>query len=863
MKSLSVATDSALHDEGRSDTPLRPRFTRELVVVPFEGGIAIDGAHRFYVLRGETWKSALPRLRALIDGSRSLDEIQAALPDIPQEHVRDAVSSLFALSAVEDGADLEPELISNRETLSFFRRYHGTTGANRNGVEAYEKLRTSEVVIVHATAAKEVETLRSLLRDTGVGRVESLSRESLSTWKPSIDNPTGKRLIVSIAFAGEDYEWHADLDDWCAERQIPWLRATIDESRVNADLGPLFRRDENPCYRCFLNVNSASTCSESSFNRHPGDMATHVLTGMLSIEIIYWITDIGPLATGRGFQRYQLPRWTAEHFSWPFVPGCFRCRPPLAGGPKKTNFTCSLELVEIETPVAYEDFVGLQSRPVNSTQMPLPKDSQAAIALICQAKRLEHCRQYKFSGSLPSLERGALRVLSQGVTVPTRTPTANDLAAILLMTAGIRSLGVRQNELRRWAATAGNLGSVELSLAIRHVEGLESGLYFYQPYEHALAHFKQHNGGLEIQDFIRRAILDKLDYLPDVVILLTGAYHRASQKYGAFGYRLIHLDAGAAVSQLLLIARSLNIQSVVATGRSDELIEEQLILEPMLEQPTAVVALYGAEAPRSRNLKCGPAEPQLSLETRPITSTTYSFKGLTPGQLVESLYRESRIRQLESHNAESGALKYHPDFPQDKPLVSLPSPVCDGPSVASILAGRRSVRHYTNDLLSLRQVCTMLRCAQDGDANDWPDEHRAGQQLDFLVFAQRLEGASPAVYAYNENKRGLSRIAVAPSLKEMSELFVQPEFASAPLFVWIVGNLHAACARHGAFGHRLLLLRAGAAGHRLWLGALSVGLSGCLIAGLIPGAGRRRFALDGYERASLLGFAAGHPQYNG
>jgi nitroreductase len=89
------------------------------------------------------------------------------------------------------------------------------------------------------------------------------------------------------------------------------------------------------------------------------------------------------------------------------------------------------------------------------------------------------------------------------------------------------------------------------------------------------------------------------------------------------------------------------------------------------------------------------------------------------------------------------------------------------------------------------------------------------------------------------------------------ELFVQPEFASAPVIIWIAGNLAAACARLGALGHRLLLLRAGLAGHRLWTAALAMGLSGGITAGVVSGAAREQFGLDGYRQVSLLAFATG------
>lgn len=844
----------ALEDSGRSEMPSRPRFVQELVAVPLEGGIAIEGAERFLVLRGEAWKNAFPKLSVLLDGARSLDQIQAALPEIPREHVREAVSTLYGLGIVEDGAKNEAEFSVNPETLSFFRRFHGP---NQNATAACKELRTSDVVIVHnAHATKEIEALASVLERSGVGRLTLLNQDSLISRRSFLKNSNGKSIILAMSFGAEDCESYTKLDDWCAENGVSWLRVVLDERRASADLGPLFKSGENPCYRCFLKVHSGASSSQVPVRKAAGHAAAYVFASLVAIEILYWITGIGRLATGRDFQRYDLSNWTSNRLCWPFIPGCPRCRPLELGGLNTTDSTRNADW--IETAVLYEDYVGLQSRPIPEAQTPSSGVAQVAPDLTYQAKRLQNCREIPLDRGLPSLSSNALAILSKDGVISSGALTLNDLGALLLLTAGIRTLRPHQNKLERWAATAGNLGSVELFLAIRHVEGLEPGFYFYQSHEHSLAHFQRRHGALEIQDFMRHVIFNDQDHLPDALVLFTGAFHRVAQKYGAFGYRLTNLDAGAAVSQSLLVASSLGIQSNTVAPWPDRLIEDQLNLEPCLEQSTAVVALHGGKTTRSLDATSGLTRWKVPVGTPPVAKAPDSFKELTTEQVVELLYRESRVGQLEPQDKGCRGVDERANPVQDKPVLLLPSPISRGSSVASILEQRRSIRHYASDPLSLGQLSTMLRCAYDGDANDWPEEHHSGQQLEFLVFANRVGGANPAVYLYNDTRRGLSLFAQAPAFSEMVEAFVQSEFASAPLFVWIVGDLRAACKRHGAFGHRLLLLRAGAAAHRLWLGALSVGLSGCLIAGLIPGAGRRRFGLDGYKRASLIGFTAGY-----
>lgn len=153
----------------------------------------------------------------------------------------------------------------------------------------------------------------------------------------------------------------------------------------------------------------------------------------------------------------------------------------------------------------------------------------------------------------------------------------------------------------------------------------------------------------------------------------------------------------------------------------------------------------------------------------------------------------------------------------------------------------------------------MLHCAHRGDLIDCPADHRDGHALRFLVLASRVNGLDPGVYHYDPLKHALSCARGALSAEETVELLVQEEYASAPVLVWILGSLEAAGARYGAWGHRQLLLRAGAAGQRLWFAALGRGLAGSIFAGLVPGAARRHLGLDGYQDTGLFAFAAGHP----
>lgn len=852
--------DSRAVVEGDSSTSghnsiaaIRPRFLQEVVVIPMKDRLIVDGSNQVRIFHGAAARNLLPDLLGLMDGSRTMQELETLFPTVPAGHVRDAISLLHSCGLVEDGpSDRADRTSSNRETLAFFRRHSAHGIMCQSGGEAVERLRASQVIIVNSRETPERgESLQRLLQKTGMGRVVTLDRESLQNWGTGTELWSGQSLLVSLSFVGEDYSWQAQLDAWSFARGLPWFRVVVDEDNNYADLGPLFDGEETPCYRCFSSIHSVQHRPDSC----PPPLALHTTPyywdSMVAIEVTYLIARLGPWAAVRGFRRYNLQDWSMEHLQCARVAGCSRCRPIESENAANTMFPSGGTL--IDTALVFDDYVGAQSR---DTAAPTEHDPRFIAALTNQVKRLPNCSKLDLNRSIPKLERAVLDVLSTEPEISYEPLNVDELASILMMTAGIRSLPAGDSQMKRWAATAGNLGSVELFLAIRRVVGLSPGFYFYEPRGHSLALFQRRSGALEIEEFMRRVVLANPDHLPDALVLFTGAYHRLAQKYGAFAYRLVNLDAGTAVAQLHAVAGALSICSKTATVWPDNLIEEQLNLEPLDEQATAVISLC-RQMPGQPEPVLPANGPQRKLHAH-SAKLAGCYCGIAREQVVRMLYSESRVKESEIELASAAHVARGAVSDQRPVTVLLPPAACGGRLLGEVLSERRSVRSHTPHPVSLNQLSGMLNCARHGDEVDWVEERVEGRSLTFMILAFAVEGLESGVYTYKSQDHGLIFVRTVPSRKDVTELFLQPDFSSAPLIFWIVGNLREACAVHGAFGHRQLLLRAGAAANRLWMASLAMGLCGCLVAGVVPGAARGQLGLDGYERAGLLAFATGH-----
>lgn len=824
----------------------RPRLLSELVIVPLEDGCLIDGSIAVRVLKANDGYPNLPEVLALLDGSRTIEELKELLPGISSDFLDSLIAQLSAWGLLEKGTHpAESHGIFNEETLSFFRRFCHPA---RNSDERFKKLRASRVVIfARQSISHPVQTLKTLLENTGVGQVILQPTESADRWPSSADAGEPPALFVSLSLTGEDRQWFSRFDQWCREKDISWFRFVVDPQNNYADVGPLFDGKSTPCYRCFHDIHGKIP-SEKQTNASSIDELFWV--SMVATEIIYRLAQIQPIQRPGCFRRYDLQHSSSTLLFTTRVPGCLHCRPcDLA------NSDCgTLTALEVtDTSLVFEDYVTPKS--LDYLGGPSYQSDAYARSYAYEGKELPNCQALALTRLLPPFERPVLDVMSQDEVISSRSPlSVKDLSTLLLLSAGIRELTLSGPQVRRWAPTGGNFGSVEPFVVVRNVEGLLPGFYFYQANEHSLKFFERRRGGLPVDEFMRRALGlgpgDNED-LPEALIALTGAFGRVATKYGAFAYKLMNLDAGAAISQLCLAAAGLNISLGVAPRWADDVIEEHFNLRPLAEQSTALIALSGQPAgsvpPSSRS-----SIPSRS--RRPLQD----FAGVATDKLVEMLYDDSRLREDEI-SSDLTPIAENTIGPSDQrePSLHLPPPLREGITLREAFANRRSVRYFAPRPVSLEQLGTMLSLASDFEIKNFPRAEYEAENLTLLVLALQVSGVAQGAYVYDRRSHSLSLLSEIRPGPEYSKIFVQPELAAAPLLVWVTGNLARACAANGAFGHRRLLIRAGATVHALSMAALGLGLAGTIVAGLIP-AGGYNLEIDGFRRASLVGFVAGY-----
>ena len=134
--------------------------------------------------------------------------------------------------------------------------------------------------------------------------------------------------------------------------------------------------------------------------------------------------------------------------------------------------------------------------------------------------------------------------------------------------------------------TAGGLQPVEAYLIAERVEGVEPGLYHYNPEHHRLCLLRRGRLLSRLAD-----IALGQEHVGDgaAALVLTAVYQRTASKYGARAYRYIHVDAGAVVENVYLAAEGLGLATVVVGAFYDEELCELLGIDCYTEVPVAIM----------------------------------------------------------------------------------------------------------------------------------------------------------------------------------------------------------------------------------------------------------------------------------
>jgi len=161
-----------------------------------------------------------------------------------------------------------------------------------------------------------------------------------------------------------------------------------------------------------------------------------------------------------------------------------------------------------------------------------------------------------------------------------RPLTLEDIGQLLWAAQGLRSTATG-----RTAPSAGALYPLEVYLIAGDVDGLDSGVYKYQPLGHKM---RLQQAG-DHRDIVARAAWGQ-DWMADgaAIVVITAVYARTARKYGRRAERYVHIEVGHAAQNIYLQAQTMGLGTTIVGAFRDSKVRDVLEL-PADEAPLALL----------------------------------------------------------------------------------------------------------------------------------------------------------------------------------------------------------------------------------------------------------------------------------
>ncbi|WP_176087356.1 SagB family peptide dehydrogenase [Virgibacillus dokdonensis] len=539
----------AVRHDPQFQLPKLPYFPTNTVQVPIENGVIFDGVNQKQVLRGRLTKEFLPTLLKQLDGKKTLEDLEHILPEHTVETKYDAIALLYSRGLIQGRQNNQQDTALSK----YFERHLDQTRFNTTAAEAMEILKSTELII-HSTDSDIEEYLEELAK-------YPIRYRQYTEYTDTSDVEGMSRIGIGICNNIEDLDQFMEFDKQMRKREIPWILIVNNSPYVF--IGPYFCKKDSLCFHCYLNqINIEKDHTNSNENIH--FMSASAST--VIIDLINFISRISPSKIHQGVKIINIKHLTGEFHYIVKQPYCEQC------DVKKGSPAIFNKIIELESKIAFPPPDLLNPKDHQNHY----KTSNLALAKESKGYYSAPKRPLKNNEKLPDLNS----------TREKNTYSTDNLAKLFLYTVGFNreSVEYKEGKAKRWTPTGGNLGSENVYFVNKRIEDLGIGTYFYQESNHCLATLPNHVID-ELETHCTEDMSNTLGY-----VILTGDFSKVAQKYYDFAYKVIHFDAGVALTQFRTVAHYLNL-GVGEIHVNEEKVGQALGIDNLNEIITVVLTI--------------------------------------------------------------------------------------------------------------------------------------------------------------------------------------------------------------------------------------------------------------------------------
>jgi len=427
-----------------------------------------------------------------------------------------------------------------------------------------------------------------------------------------------------------------------------------------------------------------------------------------------------------------------------------------------------------------------------------------------------------------------------------------ELAELLYFSAGLTRKYRFGSELHymRAASATGALYPIELYVVAGDIEGLEAGVYHFDPLGFQLSRIRNGDYRAELA-----AVSNESIALAPATIVFTSIAWKNAWKYEARSYRHWFWDGGVIAANLISLSASIGSPTRIVQGFVDQTVNELLGLQ---DEEEATICLSpvgpGGQQSKDHSLKgIVPIQPKV----QPLSEEETKYAAIWEAhrasflQSKEEVDKWAKVR-LEISNSERTTY----------PKIPLPPPTIEAARsrrLGEVILQRGSTRRFSRSPITLSQLSTVLRTSTGPIPRDYLPE--SGNLIETYFIANAVEGLAPGSYFYGGEQNSLEELKRG-ELRQMSAYLClgQPLFGDASVVFFLMTRLREVLGALGNRGYRAAQLEGGIVAGKIYLSAysLSLGASGSTF---YDDAVTEFFSPHSKEKSTMVAVGLGVPAY--
>ena len=300
------------------DVPERPALAPWCRLVQDGDRLLAEHGGTLITLEGRAVGALLPRLLPLLDGTRTVDELEAALGRAAAPAVARALDLLAANRLLVDG-EHRP---SDESTMIAAASFAAAITRRTTQADARTALEGAHVSVLGAGRA--ADEIRCQLHRMGIGRVDvgALDAEPSGSFVLAVPGADELLLLPAVNVAA-------------LERRVPWMQVLPFDGRLVV-VGPVFLPGRSACRECYVLRRAACSGYDEDFDvverialraAEPPPL-TALAASLASLLALRWLTAEDPALPGRLYAVEVGAVLRLRHDLVLRAPRCPRCGTP-------------------------------------------------------------------------------------------------------------------------------------------------------------------------------------------------------------------------------------------------------------------------------------------------------------------------------------------------------------------------------------------------------------------------------------------------------------------------------------------------------------------------------------------------------